>query len=208
MAETTEKRSRLFELVYVAVLLGLLALSIFLMNPHRVAVLDLVRVARAVGMDKRFAEDNRTVQMRAAQRMSQYEAEAGDRIRALTKQMDAASGTEKERLRRELQDAEKQFRDNVATVRLEVQRHRDQLMRTFRERIRPAVEKIARKRRLDVVLDPGSGVSYVNPKAKVDITEDVIEACRPIFTKDLPLISSEPRAPQTEGILPEPDIAP
>jgi hypothetical protein len=67
------------------------------------------------------------------------------------------------------------------------------------------VNDIARRKRLDLVVQVSPQVVYGH--VRVDITDEVIDACRDFFTPDLPLVDAAQEMPQPESLLPEPPIA-
>jgi outer membrane protein len=186
MSETGSRPVRFYEVIYVVVLLALLVLSVYFMNPHRVGVLDVQRVARELGIDARVAaelKDKQDAARTRAQRLTQtFESQAAD----LDRKLKAASGAEKEQLAAEFKAVQESFQQSIAVVRNDVRRHEAMIFGTFRKRLQPVVDQVARKRRLDIVVEPSATVIYV--RKQVDISDDVIRRARSVFTPGLPMI--------------------
>ena len=178
---------------YDAVLLGLVVIlllgGIILMNPHRVGVVNMSKVANAVGMDVRMAQDGQALQQEAMQRVNMLQLEASKQSEMFTKQLDGASDQKKQDIRAKLDGIQREFNGNIEAVRADVQKHIEQVNRTFHARLQPHIKSIASKRKLDVVVDLSASVLYVN--GKVDITDDVIAACKSAFPPGAPLIDSK-----------------
>jgi Skp family chaperone for outer membrane proteins len=180
------RRFRWYEVLYLAVLVGILVYSIFFLNPHRAGVMEIGAVARGVGMDARITEENRRVQEALTQKVRKLQADANPVVEALSKQIETASGAKKEELRTSLADNQKRFQDDVGKARSDAQRHMLRVTATFRRRIQPVIDRVARKRGLDLVIEPGG--SYVRPPKRVNITDEVIAGSKPLFKSNPPLI--------------------
>lgn len=179
-------RIRWYEIVYVVILLLLFAH--ILMNPSRarVGVVDLKRVAEGVGIDARMIQDAKSAQQDAAVQMSALQLQATKQAEALSKDLDKAPAAQKDEIRAQIEEIQRQFKSDASALQGGLQRHIQQVQATFFARVKPSIEKAAKRRRIDIVLDPIIGVPYINPK--VDITEDVIKDCRPVFAGMPPLI--------------------
>jgi len=178
---------RIFELAYVAGLVVLLIYAIFFMNPHRVGVLDVARVARETGVLERMQREERGLQDEARERLGKLQQAHIQKVNDLNRKLKSAgSESEKSRLQGEIDSLQEAFQQSIAAARQNLQRHESQMFATFRKRLMPHVEKVASKRRLDVVLDPATTV-LITKKAP-DITEDVVKAVRDVFLPSQPLI--------------------
>lgn len=185
----SQRRGRLpiFELVYVAGLAVLLIYAIFFMNPHRVGVLDVARVARETGVLERMQREERGLQDEARSRLGKLQQAHTQKINDLGRKLkNAGSESEKTRLQGEIDSLQDAFQQSVTAARQNLQRHEAQMFATFRKRLMPHVEKVARKRHLDIVLDPATTV-LITKKAP-DITEAVVAAVRDVFLPSQPLI--------------------
>lgn len=177
----------IFELVYIAGLAILLVYAVFFMNPHRVGLLDVTRVARETGVLERMQREEKGLQNEARERLGKLQQAHVQKINDLNRKLKGAgSESEKSRIQGEIDTLQDGFQQSVAAARQNLQRHEAQMFATFRKRLMPHVEKIARKRRLDIVLDPATTV-LITPKAP-DITGDVIDAVRDVFSPSQPLI--------------------
>jgi len=184
--EIGEKRQiRWYEVIYVVVLLALLVMSVLYMNPHKVVVLDVDRVVKEVGLVDRIDADRKKLDVYArGQAMVQA---YNTRITTLKPKLDEAkTAAEKEKIEAQIRQANEMFQQNIAPIQAALQTHEQNAIATFRRRVQPFIAKVAQKRRADIVIT-GPTVLYANV-AKVDITSDVVEASKALFTKDLPLI--------------------
>ncbi len=181
------KRLPVFEMIYVAGLAALLIYAIFFMNTHRVGVLDVARVARETGVLERMHRESRHLQEEARERLGKLQQAHLQKIDDLNRKLKSAgSESEKKRVQGEIESQQEAFQQSLTAARQSLQRHEAQMFATFRKRLMPHVEKIARKRRLDIVIDPTTTV-LVTPKAP-DITAAVVDAVREIFVPSLPLV--------------------
>ena len=184
--EIGEKRQiRWYEVIYVVVLLALLVMSVFYMNPHKVVVLDVDRVVKEVGLVERIEADRKKLDVYArGQAMVQA---YNSRMSTLKPKLEEAkTQAEKEKVQTQIKQANDQFQQSVGPIQSALQTHEQNAIATFRRRVQPFIAKVAQQRRADIVIT-GPTVLYANV-AKVDITSDVVEASKALFTKDLPLI--------------------
>lgn len=193
-----------FELVYVAGLVVLLVYAIFFMNPHRVGVLDVARVARETGVLDRMQREERGLQDEARDRLGKLQQVHVQKVNDLSRKLKSAgSESEKTRIQGEIDSLQEAFQQSVAAARQNLQRHEAQMFATFRKRLMPHVEKVAHKRQLDIVLDPTTTVLIT--KKTPDITEDVVAAVRDVFLPSQPLIDLsliETRQPTGKWVAP------
>ncbi len=175
------------EVVYVVGLAILLIYAVFFMNPHRVGVLDVARVARETGVLDRMQREERGLQDEARERLGKLQQAHVQKINDLSRKLkNAGSEPDKTRIQGEIDSLQDAFQQSIAAARQNLQRHEAQMFATFRKRLMPHVEKIARKRRLDIVLDPATTV-LITKKAP-DLTEEVVAAVRDVFLPSQPLI--------------------
>ena len=195
--EIGEKRQiRWYEVIYVVVLLALLVMSVFYMNPHKVVVLDVDRVVKEVGLVERIEADRKKldVYMRGEAMVQAYNT----RMAALKPKLEEAkTQAEKDKVQAQIKQANEMFQQNLAPIQSALQAHEQNVIATFRRRLQPFIAKVAQKRRADIVLT-GPSVLYANI-AKVDITTDVVDACKSLFTKDIPLIEPAFAAPPAKS---------
>jgi Skp family chaperone for outer membrane proteins len=175
------------ELIYVAGLAILLIYAIFFMNPHRVGVLDVARVARETGVLDRMQREERGLQDEARERLGKLQQAHIQKVNDLSRKLkNAVSEPEKTRIQGEIDSLQDAFQQSVTAARQNLQRHEAQMFATFRKRLMPQVEKVAHKRRLDIVLDPATTVLIT--KKTPDITADVVAAARDVFSPSQPLV--------------------
>ena len=209
MTEPGKSRIGWYDAVMLGLVVVLLLGGIVLMNPHRVGVVNMNKVASAVGMDVRMTQDGQALQQAAMQRVTMLQLDASKQSEILTKQLDGASDQKKQEVRAKLDEIQKKFNSNIEAVRNDVQAHIEQVNRTFHARVQPHIKTIANKRNLDLVVDLSASVLYV--KGKVDITDDVIAACKTAFPAGVTLIDSTAQpssAPAVSNRLALPPTAP
>ena len=179
------RKIRWYEVVYVLVLLGLLAWGIFFMNPHKVAIVDLDRVFKDLGVAQKIerAHQKLPVFTKATQMLEAYKV----RVKGLQEKMaEAKTQADKDKIAAQLKSADEQFSQTIAPMQNELQRFDNLAVASFRKRISTFVDQVALKKGVDVILMNGPNVGYYNPK--VELTSDVTEAAREFFSKDMPLI--------------------
>lgn len=181
---------RWFQILYIVALVAVLVASVFFMNPHRVGVLDVTRVARETGVAARIDREFRARQQQAIDRATELQKDQAPRINELARKVNAVSGTEKAMLQDELAKAREELEYGINEIKRDLQNHQSRLWMTFRKRLQPYIETVARKRKLDVVMDPSASVVYV--RSTVDITASVIDSCRDYFTAAMPLLDEKP----------------
>jgi Skp family chaperone for outer membrane proteins len=198
--ETSEGRKiRWFEVVYVLVLLGLLILSVFIMNPHRVAVVDGDRLFKEVGVAQKVekARQELDVFKKGSSMLQAYNT----RIKTLKAKLEEAkTSAEKEKIESQIKTASETLQQTVGPMQAQLQQFDAAAVGTFRRRIQPFVVKVAQKRRLDLVIYAGPSVLYYRNKA--DITDEVVDASKSYFAGKLPLIDPalvRPQAQSTAG---------
>lgn len=184
--EANERRQiRWYEVIYVLVLLALLGFSVFFMNPHKVAVLDVDRLFKELGVAQRIDRERQKLDVytRGTALIQAYNA----RMANLKQKLEAAkTDAEKEKLQGQIRAANEQFQQSVAPIQSSLQSYEAAAAATFRRRLQPIVARVAQKGRMDVVMFAGPNLLYVRGKA--DITDDVIAAGKEFFAKDMPLI--------------------
>jgi Skp family chaperone for outer membrane proteins len=179
------RQIRWYEVVYVLVLLGLLVMSVFFMNPHKVGVVDIDRVFKDVGMMKRVEQDRQ--QMEAFKRGTALVEAHNVRMGDLNRKLEvAATQADKDKLRGQVRLANDALQQGLAPIQNALHAHENLVIASFRKRLQPYVTSTARKRRLDIVMYAGPALLYTRDKA--DITDDIIAASKSYFAKDMPLI--------------------
>ncbi len=190
--EDGEKRTiRWYEVIYVVVLLALLVMSVFFMNPHKVAVLDVDKVFKDVGLVEKIEADRQKLD--AFNRGQSMVKAYNTRMSSLKSKMDEAKTlADKEKIQSQMKQANEMMQQNLGPIQNALQTHEGNVVTTFRRRLQPFVAKVAQKRRVDLVIYAGPSLLYV--KSSVDITADVVKASKEFFAKDMPLIDPAPGA--------------
>jgi Skp family chaperone for outer membrane proteins len=188
------RKVRWYEVMYVVVLVGLLAWSVFFMNPHKVAVVDMDRVFKDVGMLQKIEKERQKTEFfnKGTAMLQAYNS----RIKSLKEKMDAAkTPVEKDKLTAQIKASNELFQQNIQPIQGQMQQFEAGAVATFRKRLQPFINKVAQKRGLDVVVYAGPNILYVRNKS--DLTEDVVNEAKEFFAKDMPLID-----PALGGIAP------
>lgn len=173
------------EVMYAVVLVGLLVWCAFFLNPHTVAVVDMDRVFRDVGMPQKIEKEHqkRGIYTKATALAQAYNS----RIKSLKSKMDSATTQpEKDKLNAQIKAADELFQQSIQPIRKQKQQVEADAAATFRKRLQPFINTVAQKRGMDIVTFPGANLLYVRSEA--DLTEDVVKAAGEYFAKDMPLI--------------------
>ncbi len=179
------RKIRWYEVMYVVVLLGLLAWSVFFMNPHKVAVVDVDRVFREVGALQKIEKERQRLDAftKATQLLQAYKI----RMKSLQDKLaDAKTPAEKEKVVASMKAGDEQFSQSIAPHQNTLQQFDNVAVASFRKRLGQFIDQVALKRSVDVVLTTGPNLPYF--KNKVDITKDVVNASKDFFAKDMPVI--------------------
>ncbi len=179
------RKIRWYEVMYVVVLLGLLAWSVFFINPHKVAVVDVDRVFKDVGVLQKIEKERQKLDAftKATQLLSAYKT----RMKSLQdKLVDAKTNVEKDKITSSMKAADEQFSQSIAPLQGALQQFDNLAVASFRKRLSQFITQVALKRGADAVLTTGPNLPYF--KNKVDVTEDVVKASREFFAKDMPVI--------------------
>lgn len=179
------RKIRWYEVFYVVVLVGLLVGSVFFMNPHKVAVVDMDRVFKDVGILQKIEKERSKLDTynKAMNMLQAYKT----RVRGLQEKLAAAaSQAEKDRLNSQRQAADEQFNQVIGPMQNELQQFDARAVGSFRKRVQPFIEQVALKHGADVVLTTSPQLIWF--RNKVDLTDDVIKASKEFFAKDMPVI--------------------
>jgi len=169
----------------VVILVGLLGWSVFFMNPHKVAVVDMDRVFKDAGMLQKIEKERAKLDTynRAMSMLQAYKS----RVKGLQEKFAAAtSPAEKDKLSAQMRASEDQFNQTIGPMQNELQQFDARAVGSFRKRVQPFVEQVALKHGVDAVLTTSPQILWY--RNKVDLTEDVVKASRDFFAKDMPVI--------------------
>ncbi len=185
--QEVKKSVRWYEGAYIIVLLGVLALSMTYLRPHRVGVIEMDKAFRQLGVADRLS-----TALKAKDQAAQLRFEALQReLAPVEKQLLAAfraaqTDDQKAKAQADLQALQARFQKSRAEIAQQVQRYQRDAVVTFRERIRPHVRKVAASKRVDLVLEPEQIFLVMNNAA--DLTDAVIEAAGSDFTAEKELV--------------------
>ncbi len=178
---------RFYEWLYILLLLLVLALSITFLRPQRLGMVDMDRVIKATGMWDRIQKAMREREAAAQAKLDALQKRFLEEDRAILARLkENTSEEEKAALQAQLMQHQREFIRERSEAGEELQRfHRNALL-TFRERVRPAVIQSARRRRLDLVLEPTEVFEVLN--RGIDLTDDVIARVEKEDWNALPLV--------------------
>ena len=185
MDGTESRKIRWYEVAYVVILVGVLVWSVFFRNPHKVAVVDIDRVVKDVGMVQKMEKERAKMEAftKASALLKGYET----RVKGLKEKYEtAASQADKDKLMAQLKAADEQFNQSVAPLQGELQQYNVRAVATFRKRIKPFIDQVALKNGADLVMMETAQLLFV--RNSVDLTDEVIAASKEFFAKDMPVI--------------------
>lgn len=139
-----------------------------------VAVIDLDEIARRLGSDKQIAQSVAQRQSTLYQQLVQLAKSYNDQI-TTRKQTAAKEQTPPERVTLAAfeQEAEAKLTQAKQQAAQNLSAHQAQLVKQFRDQIRPAARRIANERGMSVIVTKNDSVVY-DFSQTVDITEAVI----------------------------------
>lgn len=179
------RKIRWYEVMYVVVLVGLLGWSVFFMNPHKVAIVDMDRVFKDVGMLQKIEKERQKLEVypKAVNMLNAYKT----RMKGLQDKMATATAqAEKDKVIAQMRAAEEQFNQNIAPMQNTMQQFDAAAVASFRKRVQQFIDKAALKNGVDVVMTTGPQILWY--KNKVDLTDAVINSAKDFFAKDMPVI--------------------
>jgi outer membrane protein len=185
-----KKSVRWYEGAYIVVLVGVLALSMTYLRPHRVGVIDMDKAYKKLGVAERLSasmqERDRAAQTRFEAMQKKVAPEEKQLIAAFRA---AQTDDQKIKAQADLQAFQVRFQKSRQEIAADVQRFQRDAILTFRERIRPHVQKIASRKRVDLVLEPEQIFQIMNNA--VDLTDAVIADAVSDFPADKDLIDAD-----------------
>ncbi len=186
-----EKKSvRWYEGAYIVVLIGVLALSMTYLKPHRVGVIDMDKAFQKLGVGERLSEAMKEKEDAARTQFDALQKKMAPEEKQLVSSFRAAQTDEqKNKASAELQAFQTRFQKGRAEIASGVQRFQRDAIVTFRERLRPHVQKVASRKHVDLVLEPVQIYQIMNNAA--DLTEAVIEEAGADFSPDKTLIDTD-----------------
>ena len=179
------RKIRWYEVMYVVVLVGLLAWSVFFMNPHKVAVVDMDRVFKDVGMLQKIEKERQKMDFytKGTALLQAYNT----RVKTLKEKMETAkTQVEKDKISGQIKASNEMFQQSIQPIQGQMQQFEQGAVASFRKRVQPFVNKVAQKHGVDIVTYAGPNILYVRNKS--DLTDDVVSAAKEFFAKDMPVI--------------------
>lgn len=182
-----KKSVRWYEAAYVVVLLGVLALSMTYLRPHRMGVINMDTAFKKLGVAERLTSAMLEKETLAKARFAILQKESADEEKAIVAAFKAAQTDEqKTQVQSDFVAYQARVQKSRAEITAPLQRFQRDVVMTFRERIRPHVQKVAGKKRVDIVIEPQQVFQIMNNA--VDLTEIVVDEAKGEFSPDKPLI--------------------
>ena len=146
------------------------------------AVVDLDRVAVAVGWESSFKAEMTRKESELNAQIEQVKNSLESRLQGLRNDFGVnATDEQKTQLNQYTIQANTQIQNVVNAAQREIGNHRLTLVNQFREKVRPRAEKIAKDLGFGIVLTKSDAVYLVLPES--DITSAVIEAMEGVTVK-------------------------
>ena len=152
------------------------------------------RVAKEVGLFTRIEAERQTQE--AYVKGTRLQQAYVTRMTDLKAKLDIAkTQDEKKRIQAEMTASDDMFKQNAMPLRSEMQRHEQLIVATFKNRLQPVIQQVARTRRLDIVMYAGPTLAYIKGSSgpwgrSTDITEEVVARAKQVITSSLPLVDS------------------
>jgi Skp family chaperone for outer membrane proteins len=196
MEEGSKKRVNLSEVAYIGMLVILLGVVIFYMGRPRIGLMDVGRVTRALGIESQVTTEAKEWEARALAEAKRLQQDFDEQTATLRRRMDeAGTAAEKEALQKEMRAANVTLQRDTGAVRERLNAHNREMLSSFRSRLQPFVDRVARRKHLWMILDRGVGVVYAG--RQVDVTDEVVQAAKGGFDKE-PLLPETNRPPATK----------
>ena len=182
-----KKSVRWYEAAYVVVLLGILALSMTYFRPHCAGVINMDTAFKALGVADRLTTVMREKESQAQVRLTALQKQSIVEEKAIVAAFKAAETDEqKAKVQADFAVYQARMQKSRAEVMEPLQRYQRDVVLTFRERMRTYVQKAARRKRADIVIEPEQVFQIMN--SAVDLTTPSIDEARSEFSPDKPLI--------------------
>jgi Skp family chaperone for outer membrane proteins len=161
------------------------SMSADLSEKTKVAVLDMDRVFKDVGMMQKMEDARRKSEtyVKATQALKAYTSSSRTHHDELAA---AKTAIEKENIKARILAEDKQFNENITPLQQAIQKFDNLAVASFKKRLDKFVAEVAMNDGVEVVLTKSTSISYI--KNKIDITDEVVKASREFFAKDMPLI--------------------
>ncbi len=181
MAERKRLRIQPADLLYLVALVCLVAGVFLAARRSKVGVVDFAKVAAEVGFEEQLALNSVRWRNEAAAKSQELVAEFQETRIALQEEM-ASAGTEDEKTEFQVDLAARQRRleGSLRQISREIVEQGQQQVMEFRKRLSPIIGDIARKKRMDIVVDSSSS-SMLYCNGKVDMTAAVVDAATEAF---------------------------
>lgn len=185
-----KKTVRWYEAAYIVVLLGVLALSMTYLRPHRMGVIDMDAAFKRLGVAERLQAEMRAREKVAQGRFDDFQKKMAAEEKTLVAASKAAqSDDEKAKVQSDIMNFQMRLQQGRQEIAGQLQRYQRDAVVTFRERMRPYVQKVAGAKRVDIVIEPEQVFQIMNNA--VNLTDSVIEEAMGDFKPETSLIDEE-----------------
>lgn len=173
-------RIRWYEVVYLALLVAFVGLSIYFIGRPKVGLVDIRKISEEIGVTKQRTEEYNIWRAEALERIKAVNLSVDEKVAATeAKLKKTRRKADKEELEVELVRLRKSRAKSIEMIRKDLSDRWRAASVAYREQLDPIIKKVARKKRLDIVLEAGkTGVAYATKRAV--ITDDVIAEARAI----------------------------
>jgi|GEM_PF-6021567 len=176
MADETKPRITVADGAFIVILAILMATGIFYLRAQKTGVIDGMKVMRQLGVENVLARQRATNATRATVKADAMKERFRSELEALNAKLEKTSNPdEKGRIQRQIANRQKEASEAIEAIRQDLQLHYIEDIRRYREALEPVIAKIARKRRIDVVLDSSGGMAIMYANKRVDITDEVLK---------------------------------
>ena len=146
-------------------------------KPHRIGVIDLDALAKAVGRDVSMRQQLEAASTQMEQQLQAATEQMRQQIEAEQKKLgENPSDEDRRRVQVMIAQANQNVANNQAAARAKFQQLRNEAAVQFRMEVRPVVQEAARKAGVTVVMVSDGSLLWYEPS--VDITDEAIAAYR------------------------------
>jgi Skp family chaperone for outer membrane proteins len=185
-----KKTVRWYEAAYIVVLLGVLALSMTYLRPHRMGVIDMDAAFKRLGVAERLQGEMRDREKVAQGRFEELQRSMAAEEKELVAAFKAAETDEqKAKVQADFSNFQMRLQKGRQEIAGELQRYQRDAVVTFRERVRPYVQKVAGSKRVDIVIEPGQVFQIMNNA--VNLTDSVVEEAMGDFKPETSLVDED-----------------
>lgn len=159
----------------------------------RVAIIDLDKIAKAVGKDTEISEEIRRGEQERLEQIKKMREDLTEQVDSLRAQIsEDASEKQRRRVAQAMVNANRQMSDAVNYSKQATQRARIQLIGQFRRIVEPLARQVAKERGMSIVMVKQPGIIFYDPET--DISNSVIDA---LLSQGMPALKLDDSRAQT-----------